>query len=95
LRAAEFHHNHRPPLTHGGAHPDLLRAAAFPPFQQIVARETQNLEEMQKRDTLAIQVWRFYAKTKLLLPAQERMENLTWRMMHLKLHGARAANALK
>ncbi|SPQ19625.1 fbf5a195-4757-4b89-9d3a-d0cf9488a701 [Thermothielavioides terrestris] len=95
LRAAEFHHNHRPPLTHGGAHPDLLRAAAFPPFQQIVARETQNLEEMQKRDPLAIQVWRFYAKTKLLLPAQERMENLTWRMMHLKLHGARAANALK
>jgi len=83
------------PLTHGGANPDLLRAAAFPPFQQSARREVQNMEEMQRQDPLATQIWKFYAKTKQLLPAQERMENLTWRMMHLKLQRTRAANAIK
>ncbi|KAK4102104.1 hypothetical protein N658DRAFT_485482 [Parathielavia hyrcaniae] len=83
------------PVTHGAAHPDgLLRTAAFPPFQQAAARANhQNLDEMQRQDPLATQVWRFYAKTKQLLPAQERMENLTWRMMHLKLQQTRAAMA--
>lgn len=84
------------PLTHATAHHhDLLRTSAFPPFQQSAARAEQSLEEMQKQDPLATQIWKFYAKTKLLLPAQERMENLTWRMMHLKLHQARAGNAAK
>jgi GATA-binding protein len=83
------------PLTHGGAHPDLLRSAAFPPFQQSAARERQNLEEMQRQDPLATQIWKFYARTKQALPAQERMENLTWRMMHVKLLRTRAANAIK
>ncbi|KAL2198677.1 hypothetical protein P885DRAFT_32915 [Corynascus similis CBS 632.67] len=83
------------PLTHSGAYIDVLRAAAFPPFQQTVRRETQNLEEMQRDDPLATQIWKFYAKTKQLLPAQERMENLTWRLMHLRLQRTRAANAIK
>ncbi|KAK4043745.1 hypothetical protein C8A01DRAFT_32063 [Parachaetomium inaequale] len=83
------------PLTHGGAHPDLLRSAAFQPFQQTAARERQNLDEMQRQDPLATQIWRFYARTKQALPAQERMENLTWRMMHVKLLRTRAANAIK
>jgi GATA-binding protein len=85
------------PLTHGGgAHPEsLLRSAAFPPFQQSAARANQNLDEMQRQDPLATQVWKFYAKTKQLLPAQERMENLTWRMMHLKLQRTKAAIAIK
>lgn len=80
-----------PQLTPGGAHHDMLRASAFPPFQQGASRETQNLEEMQRQDPLATQIWRFYARTKQLLPAQERMENLTWRMMHLKLLQTKAA----
>ncbi|KAL2161270.1 hypothetical protein VTH06DRAFT_8490 [Thermothelomyces fergusii] len=83
-------------LTQGGvAHLDLLRASAFPPFQQSARREAQSLEEMQREDPLATQIWKFYAKTKQLLPAQERMENLTWRMMHLKLQKTKAANATK
>lgn len=86
----------RQPMTHGGgAQHDLLRAAAFPPFQQSAAREAQSLEEMQRHDPLATQVWRFYARTKMLLPAQERMENLTWRMMHLKLQSTRTVNAAR
>ncbi|KAL2269514.1 hypothetical protein VTJ83DRAFT_1698 [Remersonia thermophila] len=74
-----------PLLTQGGAHPDFLRTSALPSFQQSVARENRELEEMQKQDPLATQIWRFYTKTKQRLPAQERMENLTWRMMHLTL----------
>jgi GATA-binding protein len=96
LRAAGLHDVRLDvPLTHGGAHPEaLLRTAAFPPFQQSAARANQNLDEMQRQDPLATQVWKFYAKTKQLLPAQERMENLTWRMMHLKLQRTKAAIAI-
>jgi hypothetical protein len=50
---------------------------------------------MQRQDPLATEIWKFYARTKQLLPAQERMENLTWRMMHLKLQRTKAANAIK
>lgn len=79
----------------GGHHHDLLRAAAFPPFQQSAAGAHQSLDEMQRQDPLAIQIWKFYARTKQCLPAQERMENLTWRMMHLKLRRARAGSAAR
>ncbi|CAE7056464.1 unnamed protein product [Rhizoctonia solani] len=34
---------------------------------------------------LAAEVWRMYAKTKASLPHQQRMENLTWRMMAMAL----------
>ncbi|KAK3903449.1 hypothetical protein C8A05DRAFT_14587 [Staphylotrichum tortipilum] len=86
------------PLTHGPAHHqnDLLRAGAFPPFQQqTAARQAQTVDEMQRQDPLALQIWKFYARTKQLLPAQERMENLSWRMMYPKLLRARAANAAR
>ena len=73
-------------LTH-----NLLRTSTFAPFQQSVARAEQSFDEMQKNDPLALQIWKFYAKTKQALPQQERMENMTWRMMHVKLNKARAA----
>ena len=40
---------------------------------------------MQKKDPLATQIWKLYSKTKTQLPNQERMENLTWRMMGMNL----------
>ncbi|KAH6714800.1 hypothetical protein BKA61DRAFT_735131 [Leptodontidium sp. MPI-SDFR-AT-0119] len=40
---------------------------------------------MQRKDPLAIQVWRLYSKAGKRLPNQERMENLTWRMMATSL----------
>ena len=40
---------------------------------------------MQKKDPLATQIWKLYSKTKTRLPNQERMENLTWRMMAMSL----------
>ena len=42
-------------------------------------------EEMQKKDPLGIQMWSLYSKTKSQLPNQERMENLSWRMMSMNL----------
>jgi GATA-binding protein len=47
--------------------------------------ELDSLNEMQRKDRLAIQVWRLYSKTKRRLPNQERMENLTLRMMAMSL----------
>ncbi|KAJ2918017.1 hypothetical protein MD484_g2382, partial [Candolleomyces efflorescens] len=44
-----------------------------------------DLEQLAKEDPLATQVWKMYAKTKAGLPHQQRMENLTWRMMALAL----------
>lgn len=42
-------------------------------------------EELQKKDPLGIQIWKLYSKTKTQLPNQERMDNLSWRMMSMKL----------
>jgi len=42
-------------------------------------------EEMQKNDPLGTQMWKLYHKTKGQLPNSERLENLTWRMMSMKL----------
>ncbi|KAJ5249239.1 Nitrogen regulatory protein nrfA [Penicillium chermesinum] len=42
-------------------------------------------EELQRQDPLAAQIWRLYTRTKSQLPNQERMENLTWRMMAMSL----------
>lgn len=52
--------------------------------------DEQDAEDMQKRDPLATQIWKLYSKTKSTLPNQERMENLTWRMMAMTLKRERA-----
>ena len=54
--------------------------------------ETANAEEAaisRQDDPLAAQVWRFFRQSRRLLPNQDRMENLTWRMMALKMRKAR------
>ncbi|GAB1524414.1 hypothetical protein RhiTH_007568 [Rhizoctonia solani] len=42
---------------------------------------------------LAAQVWKIYAKTRATLPHQQRMENLTWRMMAMALKKKPASDA--
>lgn len=42
-------------------------------------------DEMAKKDPLATQVWKMYAKQKATLANGARMENLTWRMMAMTL----------
>ncbi|CAK7564074.1 MAG: Sodium- and chloride-dependent GABA transporter 1 [Sporothrix epigloea] len=61
---------------------DLRRGAAS---RDLSTASGGSPEEMQKQDPLATEIWRFFSRTKQMLPNQERMENLTWRMMHVKL----------
>lgn len=68
------------------ARDDLLGESFFPTWKDGSAgEELDNTDDMQKKDPLAAQVWRLYSKTKKNLPNQERMENLTWRMMAINL----------
>ena len=65
---------------------DLLRESFFPNWKDDAASAgLADPDEMQKQDPLATQIWKLYSKTKTQLPNQERMENLTWRMMAMNL----------
>lgn len=74
-------------LDNSAAKFDFLQSmAVFPNLQNGMSENNhQSLEEMHQSDPLAMQVWKFFRNTKLSLPSQGRMENLTWRMMHLNL----------
>lgn len=64
----------------------LLRDAVFPEWKDDArASDLESPEEMQKKDPLGTQIWKLYSRTRSRLPNQERMENLTWRMMAMNL----------
>ncbi|KIX10402.1 uncharacterized protein Z518_01484 [Rhinocladiella mackenziei CBS 650.93] len=64
----------------------LLREAVFPGWKDDPrSDELESPEELQKKDPLGTQIWKLYSRTKSRLPNQERMENLTWRMMAMNL----------
>jgi GATA-binding protein len=68
------------------ARSELLRESVFPDWKDDASRgDIGSPDEMQKKDPLATQIWKLYSKTKTQLPNQERMENLTWRMMAMNL----------
>jgi GATA-binding protein len=72
------------------ARKELLRESFFPSWKDDAASsELDSPDEMQKKDPLATQIWKLYSKTKKQLPNQERMENLTWRMMAMSLRKRR------
>lgn len=67
-------------------HRSLLQDALFPEWGQGAPRPGfDSPDEMQRRDPLATQIWKLYSRTKAQLPNQQRMENLTWRMMAMSL----------
>lgn len=71
---------------HTVARKELLREAYFPDWKDDASSgDLGHPDEMQKNDPLATQIWKLYSKTKTQLPNQERMENLTWRMMAMSL----------
>jgi GATA-binding protein, other eukaryote len=74
-----------PPLNLEHDLAKLSRIQVFDNLRSGAASSTQSVDEMQRQDPLAAQVWRFFSKTKQALPNQQRMENLTWRMMHSSL----------
>lgn len=75
----------------GTARKEMLRETIFPTWKDGASgvAELDSPDEMQRRDPLATQIWRLYSKTKKQLPNQERMENLTWRMMAMSLRKRR------
>ncbi|OBT49918.1 hypothetical protein VE04_09684, partial [Pseudogymnoascus sp. 24MN13] len=61
-----------------------------PPPSGTARKETRARRYSRpQRIRLATQIWRLYSKTKKQLPNQERMENLTWRMMAMSLRKRR------
>lgn len=62
----------------------VLGNAIFPEWTDG-AQRGDNPDELQRKDPLAAQIWKLYTRTKSQLPNQERMENLTWRMMAMNL----------
>lgn len=65
---------------------NVLREAFFHDWRDDASNsDLNNPDEMQKKDPLGTQIWKLYSKTKIQLPNQERMENLTWRMMAMNL----------
>ncbi|KAM3446432.1 hypothetical protein MY3296_009688 [Beauveria thailandica] len=66
-------------------HDNLFGEALFPTLRDGDGASSANLDQMQSDDPLAAQVWKFFTKTKQNLPNQQRMENLTWRMMALSM----------
>jgi GATA-binding protein len=67
---------------------ELLRGSAFSEWKEnatVGDNGFDNLEEMRRKDPLGTQIWKLYSKTKTRLPNQERLENLTWRMMAMNL----------
>lgn len=64
----------------------LLRESFFADWKDDASSaDLGDPDEMQKNDPLGTQIWKLYSKTKSQLPNQERMENLTWRMMAMNL----------
>jgi GATA-binding protein, other eukaryote len=75
---------------------ELLRESFFPTWKDDASSaELDSPDEMQKKDPLATQIWRLYSKTKKQLPNQERMENLTWRMMAMNLRKRKQEDAAR
>ena len=66
---------------------NMLKDTLFPDWQHDASQhpDLDDPEEMQRKDPLATQVWKFFHKAKSQLPNSERMENLTWRMMSMNL----------
>ncbi|KAJ5166108.1 Nitrogen regulatory protein nrfA [Penicillium canariense] len=71
--------------ANSNAQDGMLSDSIFPEWKTGAPRGGDSPEELQKNDPLAAQIWRLYTRTKSQLPNQERMENLTWRMMAMSL----------
>lgn len=66
-------------------HDGLLRSSLFPSMQNGLSGGLSCIAEMQKNDPIGASLWLFFAKAKMMLPQQQRMENLSWRKMHMNL----------
>lgn len=72
------------PSGSSNANDGVLGNSIFPEWTNGAPRG-ESPDEMQRKDPLGAQIWKLYTRTKSQLPNQERMENLTWRMMAMNL----------
>lgn len=68
---------------------ELLGPSLFPLLKDANSGSDETIAQMQQDDPLATQIWKFFSRTKQELPHQERMENMTWRMMAVQLRKQR------
>lgn len=87
---SKLHHS-----TVDHARTELLGESFFSTWKDDAPEELESPDEMQKKDPLATQIWKLYSKTKRQLPNQERMENLTWRMMAMNLRKRKEEEAAR
>jgi GATA-binding protein len=72
--------------TYAAANSSLLGDALFPDLRNAgAASSKQSLDQAQRDDPIAMQIWKLFSQTKQQLPNQQRMENMTWRMMTLSM----------
>lgn len=71
-----------------GVSKSLVRGSSMAPEDPFLI-DGDSPEVMAAKDPLATHLWRVYAKAKAGLPSGARMENITWRMMSLKLNKQR------
>lgn len=94
-KSRDFQSSFGSPSADAAARTDLLKDAVFPTWKDDVGSDTiEGPEELQKKDPLGTQIWKLYSRTKTRLPNQERMENLTWRMMAMNLKRLEREQAL-
>lgn len=75
-----------PPPTTSAPRKGMLQDAIFPAWRDDASgADVESPEELEKKDPLGTQMWRLFSRTKAQIPNQERLENLTWRMMSMKL----------
>lgn len=61
---------------------ELLQHTYFP---ESPAQTLDDFDDMDKEDPIQAQIWKMYKTQKAQLPNKERMENLTWRLMNIRL----------
>jgi GATA-binding protein len=71
--------------SQSGGEPSLVSPHLTSPTASVLPDPDLPADELAKKDPLATQVWKAYARAKNTLPNGPRMENLTWRMMHMTL----------
>lgn len=83
------------PPTDVVAQSELLQSSELPTWKDAADEDAvESPEELQKKDPLGTQIWKLYSRTKTRLPNQERMANLTWRMMAMNLRRREQEQAL-
>jgi len=74
---------------------ESLREKFFPTWKGNPDVHELDREQAEDKDPLGTQIWKLYSKTKSQLPNQERMENLTWRMMAMSLRKRKQEEAAR